>query len=118
MFTKTHLRLLMVLLLSMFLTLFGCSKEEQESQAVDEEAVTNEQSEHVHAAVTESGSESDAWNKICPVCGGPVTTDLETVTYEDKVYGFGCAGCPEKFEQNPQDYVKNLNEDGTEFIGG
>ncbi len=118
MFTKTHVRLLTVLLFSIFLALFGCSKKEQESQTVDAEAVTNEQSEHVHAAVTESSSESDAWNNICPVCGGEVNAELETVTYNGKVYGFGCPGCPEKFSESPQDYVKNLNEDGTEFIGG
>ncbi len=113
-----RISLMISMLFVMALALFGCSKGEQEGQTADANAVTNEHTNHVHAAVTESGSESDTWNKICPVCGGPVTTDLETVTYEDKVYGFGCAGCPEKFEQNPQDYVKNLNEDGTEYIGG
>ena len=113
-----YISLMISMLLVMALALFGCSKGEQEGQTADAKAVASELTEHVHASVTESGSESDAWNKICPVCGGPVTTDLETVTYEDKVYGFGCAGCPEKFEQNPQDYVKNLNGDGTEFIGG
>ena len=113
-----HVSLMISMLLVMALALFGCSKGEQESQTADVKTVPSELTEHVHASVTESGSESDAWNKICPVCGGTVTTDSETVTYEDKVYGFGCAGCPEKFEQNPQDYVKNLNEDGTEFIGG
>ena len=113
-----HISLMISMLLVLALALFGCSKGEQEGQTADANAVTSEHTEHVHAAVTESGSESDAWNKICPVCGGPVTTDLETVTDDGKVYGFGCAGCPEKFEQSPQDYVKNLNEDGTEFIGG
>lgn len=118
MFTKTHLRLLTVLLLSMLLASVACSKGDQKSQTADTKAAMHEQSEHDHTAMTESGSESDAWNKICPVCGGEVSADMKTVTYEGKVYGFGCAGCPEKFEENPQDYVKNLNEDGTEFIGG
>ncbi len=81
------------MLLVMALALFGCSKGEQDGQTADTNAVTSEHTEHMHAAVTESGSESDAWNRLCP-------------------------GCPEKFEKNPQDYVKNLNEDGTEFIGG
>lgn len=113
-----HVSLMISLLLVLALALFGCSKGEQESQTADAKAVASELTEHVHAAVTESGSESDAWNRICPVCGGEVTLDLETVTHDGKVYGFGCPGCPEKFEKNPQDYVKNLNEDGTEFIGG
>ncbi len=118
MFTKTHLRLLTVLLFSMFLASFACSNGEQESQTDDAAVMTSEHSEHVHAAVTESGSESDAWNKICPVCGGEVNAELATVTYDGKMYGFGCPGCPEKFREEPQDYVKNLNVDGTEFMGG
>ena len=113
-----HVSLMISMLLVMALALFGCSKGEQEGQTADASAVNCEHTELVHAAVTESGSESDAWNKICPVCGGEVTGDSETVTHDGKVYGFGCPGCPEKFEKNPQDYVKNLNEDGTEYIGG
>ncbi len=113
-----HISLMISMLFVMALVLFGCSKEEQESQAVDAEAVTNEQSEHVHAAVTESGSESDAWNKICPVCGGEVSAAQETVTHAGKVYGFGCAGCPEKFAAEPEKYVNNLSADGTKFVEG
>ena len=113
-----HISLMISMLFVMALALFGCSKGEQEGQTADANAVTNEHTNHVHAAVTESGSESDAWNKICPVCGGEVNAELETVTYDGKVYGFGCPGCPEKFREEPQDYVKNLNADGTEFMGG
>ena len=112
-----HISLMISMLLVMALLLFACSNGEQESQTADAKAVASEPVEHVHDASMDD-SESDAWNRICPVCGGEVTGDLETVTHDAKVYGFGCAGCPEKFEQNPQDYVKNLNEDGTEFIGG
>lgn len=108
MFTKTHLYLLMLLVLSVFVVFIACSKTEEATEHADHEMTIADADE----------SESFSWNKVCPVCGGPVTADLETVTYEGKVYGFGCAGCPEKFEEKPQDYVKNLSEDGTEFIGG
>ncbi len=112
-----HISFMITMLLVLVLALFGCSKGERESQTADTEAAISEKSEHVHADVPESAAESDAWNKICPVCGGEVNAELETVTYDGKVYGFGCPGCPEKFSESPQDYVKNLNEDGTEYIG-
>ena len=106
------------MLLLLVLALFGCSEGERESQTADTEAIISEQSEHVHSDITKSDSESGAWNKICTVCGGEVNAELKTVTYDNKVYGFGCVGCPEKFEEKPQDYVKNLNEEGTEYLGG
>jgi len=113
-----HISLMMSMLLVMALLLFACSNGEQGSQTTDAKAVTSEHTEHMHDANMDDDSEGDAWNKVCPVCGGEVTGDLETVTHDGKVYGFGCPGCPEEFEQNPQNYVKNLNEDGTEFMGG
>ena len=112
-----YISLMISMLLVMALALFGCSKGEEEDQTADAKTVISEQPKHVLTAAT-NGLEIDVWNKICPICAAPVMTDLKTVTYEDKVYGFGCAGCPEEFEKNPQDYVKNLNEDGTEYIGG
>ena len=113
-----HISLMISMFLVMALALFGCSKGGQEGQTAEAKAVLSEHTEHVHDASMNDDSESDAWNKVCPVCGGAVTIDLETVTHDGRVYGFGCPGCPEKFEQNPQDYVKNLNEDGTGYIGG
>ena len=108
MFTKSTFHLVTILL-SLFLVFNACSKAQQD---------TPKHSEQEMAVVDDTPVDNISWNKECPVCGGPVSTDTKTVTYESKVYGFGCAGCPEKFEQNPQEYTKNLNEDGTKFIGG
>lgn len=57
-----------------------------------------------------------AWNKVCPVKGEEVDSDSPTVEYNGKVYGFCCPGCETKFLKDPEKYMKNLNEDGTEFI--
>ena len=95
------------LLLAILVIFSACSKAEHENQT----------QETAYSAETGSKTEMAVWNKVCPVCAGEVTTDLETVTYDGKVYGFGCAGCPEKFGKNPENFVKNLSEDGAEFIG-
>lgn len=57
------------------------------------------------------------WNKVCPVKGGEVDPEVETVEYNGKAYGFCCPGCDSKFKKDPEKYSKNLNEDGTKFIG-
>ena len=61
---------------------------------------------------------TQAWNKVCPVKGNEVNVEVGTVEYNGKNYGFCCPGCDDKFQKNPEKYFKNLNEDGTEFIGG
>jgi YHS domain-containing protein len=57
------------------------------------------------------------WNKVCPVKGEEVDTEAPTVEYNGKVIGFCCPGCDSKFRKDPEKYMKNLNEDGTKFIG-
>ena len=59
-----------------------------------------------------------AWNKICPVCGGEVSSEFRTVKHDGKVFGFGCAGCPEKFAANPEIYANKLSADGTKLVEG
>jgi len=51
-----------------------------------------------------------------PVKGGEVDSDSPTFEYQGKVYGFCCPGCESKFEKDPETYLKNLNDDGSEFI--
>ena len=57
------------------------------------------------------------WNRVCPVRGEEVDVEAPTVKYNGKVIGFCCPGCDSKFQKDPEKYMKNLNEDGTEFIG-
>ena len=56
------------------------------------------------------------WNRVCPVRGEEVDVEAPTVKYNGKVIGFCCPGCDSKFQKDPEKYMKNLNEDGTEFI--
>jgi YHS domain-containing protein len=57
------------------------------------------------------------WNKVCPIKGEEIDADAPTVEYNGKVIGFCCPGCDSKFQKDPEKYMKNLNEDGTKFIG-
>ena len=57
------------------------------------------------------------WNKVCPVKGEEVDSEAPTFEYKGKVIGFCCPGCDKKFQKDPEKYMKNLNEDGSEFIG-
>ena len=57
------------------------------------------------------------WNKVCPVKGEEIDADAPTVEYNGKVIGFCCPGCDSKFQKDPEKYMKNLNEDGSTFIG-
>ncbi len=61
-------------------------------------------------------TEAKIWNKYCPIKGGEVDTETATVEYEGKTIGFCCPGCDDKFSKNPEKYLKNLSEDGQEFI--
>lgn len=66
---------------------------------------------------TAGAREGEIWNKFCPVRGGEIDATVKTVRYKGKNVGFCCPGCDEKFMQNPEKYIKNLNEDGSKFIG-
>jgi YHS domain-containing protein len=57
------------------------------------------------------------WNKVCPVKGEEIDADAPTVEYNGKMIGFCCPGCDSKFQKDPEKYMKNLNEDGSKFIG-
>jgi YHS domain-containing protein len=73
--------------------------------------------ESVDSSSIQDPVELQIWNKVCPVMGNKVDVDGPTVEYNGKLYGFCCPGCDAKFEKNPEKYSKNLNEDGTRFIG-
>jgi Cu+-exporting ATPase len=51
-------------------------------------------------------------NKKCPVCGMDAKPEINT-TYQGKTYNFCCAACKEKFEQNPQQYIKGAAQSAT-----
>ena len=93
--------------------------------ALAQENHQTEQKETEHQAQVEKIQKTDStetasreiWNKVCPVKGNPVEEDSPTVEYNGKVYGFCCPGCDTKFAKNPEKYSKNLNDDGTKFIG-
>ena len=78
--------------------------------------------EHMTSANDKSEVKTDLaktniWNKVCPVMGEEVDSETPTEMYNGKVIGFCCKGCEKKFNADPEKYMKNLSEDGTQFIG-
>jgi YHS domain-containing protein len=57
------------------------------------------------------------WNERCPVMGGKIDKEANTVEYDGKTYGFCCNGCDKKFQKDPGKFSSNLSEDGKQFIG-
>ena len=49
--------------------------------------------------------------KTCPICKGQINKSLHVDYHGKRVY-FGCAGCPEKFMQNPDKYMAEMKADG------
>ena len=99
-----------------FVCLFTLAQEKPEKDS--EETVEKVEIEFEQATDVSVGTETiEIWNKVCPVKGNPVEDDTPTVEYDGKLYGFCCPGCDIKFAKNPEKYSKNLNEDGTRFIG-
>jgi YHS domain-containing protein len=47
-------------------------------------------------------------NKLCPITREDVDPKGKTVTYKGKTIGFCCEECIEKFNKNPEKYMKNL----------
>ena len=96
-----------------FVCSFSISQEKPEKE--NEETVEIEVEQKTDISVETETVE--IWNKVCPVKGNPVEDGTPTVEYNGKLYGFCCPGCDTKFAKNPEKYAKNLNEDGTRFIG-
>jgi YHS domain-containing protein len=79
---------------------------------------TKDSHSEVNMEKSSESSSAQIWNKVCPVKGEEIDADAPTVDYNGKTIGFCCPGCELKFEKDPETYLKNLNEDGNEFIGG
>lgn len=56
----------------------------------------------------QSGGGQEVTQQVCPVMGGDINKDLY-VEYEGRRIYFCCKGCPEKFRENPEKYVKKLD---------
>jgi len=82
--------LLASLLLVGLIVLNGCKKSEPAAPAETEKAVS--------ATIQQA---------ICPVMGGAINKDIFTEYKGKKVY-FCCAGCKEKFEKEPENYLAKL----------
>ena len=60
--------------------------------------------EEVQAKAVEAG------NKVCPVLGNPVSSEVK-VEYKGKIYHFCCPMCVATFNQDPEKYSKIADEE-------
>ena len=86
----------------------GCKKSEPETT----QPTVGEAEEVAAAAETKAEEVTEVAaatieQTICPVMEGPINKDLYTEYKGQKVY-FCCAGCKEKFEQEPEKYIAKL----------
>lgn len=74
-----------------------------------------EEGEHM-----EHGEHQEKTTAIDPVCGMEVKIEgaKHTFEYKEKTYYFCMAGCKEKFAANPEEYLKDYNEQVTCPVSG
>lgn len=89
--------LLIVLLVFGLISVTGCKKSEPTEPPTP--AAVSEKPVEIAAETIEQTT--------CPVMGGPVNKDFYTEYKGKKVY-FCCAGCKEKFEADPEQYLSKL----------
>lgn len=85
--------------------------EELEDEAEDASDALKKEAEKIQdqAEKTAEDLQSNAAieQTVCPVMGGKINPALYVEYQGEKVY-FCCAGCPETFEKNPQQYLSKL----------
>ncbi|MDT3697497.1 MAG: YHS domain-containing protein [Ignavibacterium sp.] len=94
-------------------------KKEKMEQTKDSKSCCSTDKSNNEMQIQQSLNTSDPkiWNKVCPVTGEELDSDARTVEYNGKTIGLCCKKCVSKFEKDPEKYMKNLNKDGSEFIG-
>lgn len=115
----------LIFILSAFLVLgaFTLAQDKPETEKKDKKECshsccgTKESHSEAKMDATDETAVVQIWNKVCPVKGEEIDADAPTVEYNGKLIGFCCPGCDSKFQKDPEKYMKNLNEDGSKFIG-
>jgi YHS domain-containing protein len=106
-----------------FLSVVSFAQEKPETDKKDKKECshsccgTKESKSEANLEANEEAEVVQIWNKVCPVKGEEIDADAPTVEYNGKLIGFCCPGCDTKFQKDPEKYMKNLNEDGSKFIG-
>lgn len=115
-------QLIFIFSLVSILTAFTFAQDKPETEKKDKQECSSsccgKKESHSEAKMdaTDEAAVVQIWNKVCPVKGEEIDADAPTVEYNGKLIGFCCPGCDSKFQKDPEKYMKNLNEDGSEFI--
>ena len=115
-------QLILIFSLVSILAVFAVAQEKPETEKKEKKECSHSccgtKESHSEANMEKSSETASVqiWNKVCPVKGEEIDVDAPTVEYNGKLIGFCCPGCDAKFQKDPEKYMKNLNEDGSEFI--
>jgi YHS domain-containing protein len=118
----------LIFILSAILVLgaFTLAQEKHETEQKEKKECSNkssccsgmkESSSEINMEKNSETASAQIWNKVCPVKGEEIDANAPTFEYNGKLIGFCCPGCDSKFQKDPEKYMKNLNEDGSKFIG-
>ncbi len=66
--------------------------------------------EEHHSMEVEEQAQTEAISGICPVMGGPISEEY-SYEYEGKTYYFCCPMCIDKFKENPELYISDIEGD-------
>jgi len=114
-------QLLIIFSLVSIMGVFSLAQEQPESKTTDKKDCSKDSkccsTENKETSSQTTESNLTVWNKVCPVKGEEIDADAPTVEYNGKLIGFCCPGCDSKFQKDPEKYMKNLNEEGSEYIG-
>lgn len=118
---KMFKQLLIIFSLVTVLGVFTLAQEQPETKTTEKKECSKDSkccsTENKETSSLTSENNLVVWNKVCPVKGEEIDSDAPTVEYNGKLIGFCCPGCDSKFQKDPEKYLKNLNDDGSEFIG-
>jgi len=114
-------QLLIIFSLVTVLGVFTFAQEQPETNKTEKKECSKDSkccsTENKQTSLESSKDSQIVWNKVCPVTGEELDNDATTIEYKGKTIGFCCSKCESKFEKDPEKYMKNLNEDGSTFIG-
>lgn len=78
---------------------------EEAGEEIQEEA--EDTAEEIQESTDDAQSNAAVRQEVCPVMGGKINPELYVEYQGEKVY-FCCAGCPEEFQKNPEQYLAKL----------
>jgi len=83
--------------------------EGQTSQQMSQQSHEGHEGHEQATGKSKEASTQEIAQEKCPVMGLPIKEDIYVDYQGERIY-FCCAGCPEKFKENPEKYLAKLDK--------